>query len=341
MLRVAAAVRPAHIDKRTQPYARRAGAGGVMGLGFVFPGQGAQSVGMLADFRASEAVVRDCFDEADAALGMALGRIVAEGPESDLNRTEITQPAMLTASVALWRLWSARSAARPIALAGHSLGEYSALVAAGAIDFAEAVKLVHLRGKLMQRAIPAGEGVMAAILGLDDAQVEAACAAARAHGVVAPANLNAPGQVVIAGHVAAVEAAIAMCQAAGAKRAVKLAVSAPIHCELMRPAAAEFAPALAAVEIRMPAVPVVQNVDAGISTSVDALRDRLVRQLSEPVRWTACVERMAQDSVGRIVECGPGKVLSGLIRRIDRALEVMSLDSTDAFTAAVGEVGNG
>jgi [acyl-carrier-protein] S-malonyltransferase len=308
-----------------------------MALGFVFPGQGAQSVGMLGDFLASEATVRRCFDEADAALGVPLSRIISQGPEDELNRTEITQPAMLTASVALWRLWGERSDARPVLVAGHSLGEYSALVCAGAIDFDAAVQLVNLRGRLMQQAVPAGTGVMAAIIGLDDDQVAHCCADARRLGVVAPANFNAPGQVVIAGHVAAVDAAIDACQAAGAKRAVKLAVSAPIHCELMTPAAEKFAEALAEVTVRLPSVPVVQNVDAGISTDVESLRDRLIRQLSQPVRWTSCVERMTAQSVDHMIECGPGKVLSGLIRRIDRSIALSSLDSVEAFDVAVSE----
>jgi [acyl-carrier-protein] S-malonyltransferase len=309
-----------------------------MALGFVFPGQGAQTVGMLGDFRDAEPIVQACFDEADAALGIELGRVIADGPADELNRTEITQPAMLTASVALWRLWVENGGARPAVMAGHSLGEYSALVCAGAMAFADAVRLVNLRGQLMQQAVPAGAGVMAAILGLDDAEVARCCDAARARGVVAPANFNAPGQIVIAGEVAAVDAAIEQCQQAGAKRAVKLTVSAPIHCELMEPAAARFAEALADVAIRVPDIPVIQNVDAGISTDVPALRERLIRQLSEPVRWTTCVQRMAAESVDRIVECGPGKVLSGLIRRIDRSIGVDSLDTVEAFNAALGEV---
>jgi [acyl-carrier-protein] S-malonyltransferase len=311
-----------------------------MALGFVFPGQGAQSVGMLSDFIAAEPAVRACFEEADAALSMPLARIIADGPEETLNRTEITQPAMLTASVALWRLWNERGGARPTLMAGHSLGEYSALVCGGAVDFAEAVRLVNLRGRLMQEAVPAGAGVMAAILGLDDEQIAECCAAAREHGVVAPANFNAPGQVVIAGHAAAVDAAIEHCQRTGAKRAVKLAVSAPIHCALMEPAARRFAEALADVSIRVPEIPVIQNVDAGVSDDADALRQRLIRQLSEPVRWTSCIERMAAGGVDRIVECGPGKVLSGLIRRIDRNIAVSSLDALDGLDGVIREVGN-
>jgi [acyl-carrier-protein] S-malonyltransferase len=311
-----------------------------MGLGFVFPGQGAQTIGMLGDFLAAEPSVRRTFDEADTALGFSLSQIIAEGPEEQLNSTDITQPAMLTASVALWRLWCERSSARPVLMAGHSLGEYSALVCGGTITFADAIRLVNLRGRLMQQAVQPGAGVMAAIIGLDDDHVVAACTAASAHGVVAPANYNAPGQLVIAGHVAAVDAAIAACQEAGAKRAVKLAVGAPIHCELMQPAAEKFAEALSALNLRLPDVPVVHNVDAGISGDVAALRARLVRQLSEPVRWTASIASMAEQGITHVVECGPGKVLAGLIRRINRTLEVVNVDSVDAFDAAVAKVGS-
>ena len=230
-----------------------------MSWGFVFPGQGSQEVGMLSELADQEVVIRDCFAEASDALSLDLWQIVAEGPEADLNRTEITQPAVLTASVALWRLWLSRSEITPSILAGHSLGEYSALVCAGALEFTDAVRLVNTRGKLMQDAVPAGDGAMAAILGLDDEQVQACCESAS--GVVAAANFNAPGQVVIAGASAAVDDAIACCQDAGARRALKLAVSVPSHCQLMTPAAARFADHLAEVSLTTPEIPVVQNVE--------------------------------------------------------------------------------
>ncbi len=304
-----------------------------MALGFVFPGQGSQAVGMLADHIRAEPVVAECFAAADQVLGVPLTRIALDGPEADLNRTEITQPAILTASVALWRLWQARGGATPAVMAGHSLGEYSALVCAGALDFDAAVMLVHERGRCMQAAVPEGVGAMAAVLGLDDADVAKCCEAVA--GVVAPANFNAPGQVVIAGESAAVDEAIAACQAAGARRAMTLAVSVPSHCTLMTPAAEDFATKLAAVELRLPRVAVVHNVDAMISDSIEALRDRLLRQLSEPVQWTACVQRMVASGARELVECGPGRVLSGLIKRIDRDVRVSAIDSPAALASAL------
>lgn len=304
-----------------------------MALGFVFPGQGSQSVGMLADYLRDEPIVAECFAAADDVLGKNLTRLVLEGPEAELNRTEITQPAILTASVALWRLWQARGGAAPAVMAGHSLGEYSALVCAGAIDFEAAVTLVNQRGKCMQEAVPEGAGAMAAVLGLDDADVARCCASVA--GIVAPANFNAPGQVVIAGESAAVDAAIAACQAAGAKRAMKLAVSVPSHCSLMMRAATAFSAKLDATELRLPSVPVVHNVDAATSESIEGMRDRLLRQLSEPVRWTACVERMVGLGARDLVECGPGRVLSGLIKRIDREVSTSAIDSASALSSAL------
>ncbi len=304
-----------------------------MALGFVFPGQGSQAVGMLAEWIDTSAPVRLCFEEAEEALGKPLREIIANGPEADLNRTEITQPVLLTASVALWRLWSQEVGVRPGLLAGHSLGEYSALVCADALDFSDAVRLVETRGRCMQEAVPAGEGAMAAILGLDDDDVARCCAAV--DGVVAPANFNSPGQVVIAGATKAVDAAIANCENAGAKRAMKLPVSVPSHCELMAQAAAKFSAALDAVTIRVPEIPLIQNVDAGTSNDADEIRARLVAQLSRPVLWTQSVARMTEEGVSVLVECGPGKVLAGLIRRIDRSVKVFGIDTPDAFAAAV------
>lgn len=310
-----------------------------MTVGFVFPGQGSQEVGMLRDFLVREAVVRDCFAEAEAAIGVPLRKIALEGPEETLGRTEITQPALLTASVALWRCWNQRGGANPSAVAGHSLGEYSALVAAGAIDFADAVRLVQTRGRLMQEAVPAGSGAMAAILGLDEPEVAQCCA--EAGGVVSAANINAPGQIVIAGTAAAVEAAIERCSAAGAKRAIKLAVSVPSHCALMTGAATQFAEILKQTPVAAPRIPVIQNVDASTSSDPERIRANLVAQLSKPVRWTQCVEAMVAGGATTLVECGPGKVLGGLIKRIDRSVASFAIGTTDAFDAALGEVGRG
>ncbi len=303
-------------------------------LGFVFPGQGSQEVGMLAEFYA-EPTVKQCFAEADAALGLPLSRLIAEGPAEELNQTAITQPAVLTASVALWRLWCERTEVRPQIMAGHSLGEFTALVCAGALAFTDAVKLVNLRGQLMQKAVPAGEGAVAAILGLDDDQVAACCAGIA--GVVAPANFNAPGQVVIVGHAGSVDKAIENCQQAGAKRAMKLAVSVPVHCELMAPASTEFAAALRQLELKMPTVPIVQNVDAGISANLDELQTRIIAQLSQPVLWSKSVQRMQAEGTTRVVECGPGKVLAGLVKRIDKSLAAATTDTAAAFAKALEE----
>jgi [acyl-carrier-protein] S-malonyltransferase len=294
---------------------------------------------MLGDFIDHEPVVERCVAEAEEAVGLNLRRLMREGPEAELNRTEITQPTLLTASIALWRLWLSRDGRRPVAMAGHSLGEYSALVAAGALDFAEAVRLVRLRGQLMQAAVPAGAGAMAAILGLDEAEVARCCAAA--DGVVAPANINAPGQIVIAGTAAAVDAAIEQCAAAGAKRAMKLAVSVPSHCRLMVPAAEQFSQALAATRIAAPQVPVVQNVDASATSTPDLIRRNLIAQLSQPVRWIQCVEWIVQQGATTLIECGPGKVLGGLIKRIDRSVANIAIGTRASFEAGLQEAGGG
>jgi [acyl-carrier-protein] S-malonyltransferase len=309
-----------------------------MNCAFVFPGQGSQAVGMLRDC-IDEPVVRACFDAADAAIGIGVRKLVLEGPETELNRTELTQPALLTASVALWRLWLHRNGATPVVLAGHSLGEYSALVASGAIEFADAVRLVHMRGRLMQSAVPVGAGAMAAILGLDEADVAKCCASV--DGVVTPANINAPGQIVIAGATAAVDAAIERCSAAGAKRAIKLAVSVPSHCPLMAPIAPEFGAALDAVRVAAPTIPVLQNVDASASVDPAQIRKNLVAQLSSPVRWTQCVEGIVARGATELVECGPGNVLATLIRRIDRSVTVHSIGGSAALDTALGEVARG
>ena len=304
-----------------------------MSLGFVFPGQGSQAVGMLADVAGEFPQVQQHFEEAGEAISRPLWRIVTEGPDDELIRTEITQPAILTASVALWAIWQAEGGATPTAVAGHSLGEYSALVCAGALPFADAVRLVHRRGQLMQEAVPQGEGAMAAILGLDDEQVEAACAGV--DGVVSAANYNAPGQVAIAGTAAAVEAAAARCRELGARRAAMLPVSGPFHCALMRPAQEAFAADLDGAPLQLPSIPVVQNGDAAVAGDVDALRRKLLEQISSPVLWTACVRAMADQGVTRMVECGPGRVLGGLIKRIDKSLDTAALGTLDGLRSAL------
>ena len=302
-------------------------------LAFVFPGQGSQAVGMLADIAAAWPVVRETFAEASEALGYDLWALTQDGPESELNQTEKTQPALLTAGVALWRAWQQQGGKTPDFLAGHSLGEYTALVAADSLSLADGVRLVALRGQLMQQAVPAGEGAMAAILGLDDAAVQQACLEASTVGVVAAVNYNAPGQVVIAGSTAAVARAIEILKAAGAKRALPLPVSVPSHCALMQPAAEKLREALAAVSFSAPVIPVVQNVGARIEADTDAIRAALVRQLYNPVLWVGSVEALAGLGVGRVLECGPGKVLCGLDKRIVKELETASLENVASFQA--------
>jgi [acyl-carrier-protein] S-malonyltransferase len=310
-----------------------------MSFGLVFPGQGSQEVGMLADFLASEPVVKDCVAEAEAVLGLALRDLLLDGPDSELNCTEVTQPVLLTASTALWRLWHHRGGPPPAVVAGHSLGEYSALVAAGALEFADGLSLVRRRGQLMQAAVPAGEGAMAAILGLDEATVIRCCESVG--GTVSAANINAPGQIVIAGSSAAVAAAIDSCTAAGAKRAMLLSVSVPSHCSLMAPAAAQLAEILEGVSIAEPAFPVVANVDASIASDPLHIRRNLVAQLSRPVRWIDCVQRMVAEGATTLIECGPGRVLTGLIKRIDRGLATGSLASAASFDDALRERAGG
>lgn len=304
-------------------------------LALVFPGQGSQQVGMLRELAERYSVVRTSFEEASDALGYDLWQVVQEGPADALNATACTQPALLTASVAIWRVWQELEGPRPSAMAGHSLGEYSAMVCAGVMTFAEGVKLVRLRGDAMQAAVPAGEGAMAAILGLDDAAVEQACADAAQGEVVSAVNYNAPGQVVIAGGSAAVERAIAACQSAGAKRAMSLPVSVPSHCALMAPAAERLAEALAAIELRAPRYTVFQNVDAQAHADTETLRTRLVEQLYRPVRWTSCVEAMVEGGAEVFIECGPGKVLTGLGKRIARGSKGLAVNDPDSLEAAL------
>ena len=291
-----------------------------MNFAFVFPGQGSQSVGMMAAYGES-AVVRQAFAEASDALGQDLWQMVAEGPAELLAQTVNTQPLMLTAGIAVYREWIARGGAVPALVAGHSLGEYSGLVAAGAIGFADAVKLVRLRAQAMQEAVPQGEGAMAALLGLDEAQAIEACAEAAQGDVVSAANLNSPGQIVIAGSKAAVERAIVTAKARGAKRAVLLPVSAPFHCALMKPAAERLEQALAGIEVRVPTIPVLNNVDVAVEDQPERIKDALVRQAYSPVRWIETVQAIAGRGVTHVFECGPGKVLAGMTKRIEASLQ--------------------
>ncbi|MGV7093707.1 ACP S-malonyltransferase [Siccibacter turicensis] len=302
---------------------------------FVFPGQGSQTVGMLSGMAAQYPVIEETFREASAVLGYDLWALVQQGPAEELNKTWQTQPALLTASVALWRVWQQQGGKTPALMAGHSLGEYSALVCAGVIAFADAVKLVELRGKLMQDAVPEGTGAMSAIIGLDDAAIAKACEEAAQGEVVSPVNFNSPGQVVIAGNKDAVERAGAACKAAGAKRALLLPVSVPSHCALMKPAAEKMAVELQNITFNAPVIPVVNNVDVKCETAPDAIRDALVRQLYSPVQWTKSVEFMASQGVTQLYEVGPGKVLTGLTKRIVDTLSAAAINEPDAMSAAL------
>lgn len=307
-------------------------------LAFVFPGQGSQAVGMLAEIGAAESIVSNAFAEASETLGYDLWALCQQGPAEMLNQTDKTQPAILAASVALYRLWQSRSGQTPAFVAGHSLGEYSALVAAGSIDLADAVRLVERRGQLMQQAVPAGVGAMAAILGLEDAQVIEACALAAQGDVVSAVNFNAPGQVVIAGSAAAVERAIEQCKEMGAKRAMPLPVSVPSHCELMRPAAEQFAADITAINWQTPLIPLIQNVTAAVVQDVEAVKANLLAQLYSPVRWVETVQCLAGQGVTDLVECGPGRVLGGLNKRCAKELKNHNLDASAAFEAALAEL---
>jgi len=308
-----------------------------MAFAFVFPGQGSQSVGMLAELAAAEPQVRATFEEASQVLGYDLWQLVAEGPTDALNATERTQPAMLSAGVATWRVWNARGGALPAVLSGHSLGEFTALVCAQALKFPAAVELVRYRGELMQQAVPAGRGAMAAILGLEDAQIEAACAEAAQGAIVEPANFNSPGQVVIAGDAAAVARAIEAARARGAKRAVLLPVSVPAHSSLMRAAAQRLAERLGALELARPKIRYVSAVDAAAHEEPEDIRALLVRQLSSPVRWTDTLRAVSAAPIAQVIECGPGKVLTALNRRIERrdGLSFLALEDPASLQAAL------
>ena len=307
-----------------------------MQFAMMFPGQGSQSVGMLAALAVAEASITETFAQASAALGYDLWALCQQGPEELLSATERTQPAMLAAGIAAWRTWNRREGPAPAVMAGHSLGEYSALVAAGAIGFEDAVKLVRLRGELMQRAVPAGTGAMAAVLGLEDAVIEAACAESARGEVVQPVNYNSPGQLVIAGHASAVARALEACQAKGAKRTVLLPVSVPSHSALMKPAAEALRGHLGSLPVRTPAVRV-HAFDAGVYDGPDSIRDGLYRQLFNPVRWSSIMAAIIGAGAQGVVECGPGKVLAGLAKRAPggRELAIHVVESPDSLAAAL------
>ena len=310
-----------------------------MSFAFVFPGQGSQSVGMLAELAAADPLVQATFAEASAVLGYDLWQLASAGPEAQLNETERTQPAMLAAGVATWRIWRGRGGALPLVVSGHSLGEFTALVCAGALEFGPALELVRFRGQVMQEAVPVGTGAMAAILGLEDADIEAACREAAQGGVVEPANYNSPGQVVIAGEAAAVQRAIEAAKARGAKRAVLLPVSVPSHSSLMQAAAKRLAERLKTLPVARPAIRYLSAVDAHAHEDPDEIRALLVRQLSSPVRWSQTLTALSA-GVAQVIECGPGKVLTGLNKRIEKreGLSFLALEDPASIDAALAAV---
>lgn len=303
-------------------------------LAFVFPGQGSQKIGMLAELASQYPIIQQTFSEASDALSYDVWDLVQNGEQDQLNLTERTQPLLLAASVALWRVWRQGSDTIPALLAGHSLGEFSALVCANSLAFSDAVTLVRDRGQFMQTAVPVGEGAMAAVLGLDDGVIMDICSQAAAAGVVEAVNFNSPGQVVIAGKVAAVEQAISLCKEAGAKRAMPLPVSAPFHTSLMKPAGDKLAEKLAALQVSKPEIPVVHNVHAKTESDPDKIKALLVQQISSPVKWVACVETMVASGITMTLECGPGKVLSGLNRRIHKPLNVFNIEDLSGLEKA-------
>ena len=310
----------------------------MMTIAFVFPGQGSQSLGMLAELAVSHATVQSTFTEASDVLGYDLWQLVQQGPEAELNNTTKTQPALLASSVATWRVWNELSQVQPVMMAGHSLGEYSALVCSGALNFTDAIQLVADRGAYMQDAVPAGIGSMAAVLGLEDGQIEAVCDAAAQGQIVSAANYNSSGQVVIAGHKEAVERAVELAKAAGAKRSVILPVSVPSHCALMQKAADRFAERLNTVDFEQPKIPVLHNVDATERSDAREIKLALQDQLCQPVRWVETIQKMVSKDINTIVECGPGKVLSGLIKRIDRSLNIFPVFDPASLEKALAGV---
>lgn len=300
----------------------------------LFPGQGSQSVGMLAALAAAHPVIDETFKEAGEVLGYDLAALVRQGPEAELNRTQRTQPALLAAGVAVWRVWRATGAAAPALLAGHSLGEYSALVAAGALGFHDALKLVELRGELMQSAVPAGEGAMAAIIGLDDDAVEKVCAQFPGPGALEPANFNAPGQVVVAGSKSGIDWLTANAKELGVRKLVPLQMSVPSHCSLMRDAARQLGERLLQIDVRGPALPVLHNVDGKPRSEPAQIREALVAQLYSPVRWSQTISAMSQDGIEAYFECGPGKVLTNLNKRILSAGNYLALEEPEGLHKA-------
>ena len=304
-------------------------------LGFVFPGQGSQKVGMLADLASGFSLVEETFSEASAALGEDLWQIVQLDAQQKLNQTDITQPVLLAASVAIWRVWQSLDGPQAAILAGHSLGEYSALVCSGVLRFADAVQLVHQRGRFMQSAVSAGSGKMAAIVGLDDKKITQLCEQASGGELVSPANFNSPGQTVIAGDADAVDRAMALCKEAGAKRALPLNVSVPSHCALMRPAAEKLQAGLDKVEFGKAQIPVLQNVNAQASADPEEIKKNLIKQLYTPVLWVDSIKAMREYGIERIIECGPGKVLSGLIRRIEPDIACSAVDESASLRGAI------
>lgn len=306
-----------------------------MSFAFIFPGQGSQSVGMLATLAQAWPQVQATFAEASQVLGYDLWQLVQQGPEDGLNQTDRTQPAMLAAGVAVWRVWQAAGGGQPVAMAGHSLGEYTALVCSGALGFAAGIALVEQRGRLMQAAVPAGQGAMAAILGLDDAAVIQVCTDAAQGEVVEAVNFNSPGQVVVAGTATAVARAVELAKQAGAKRALLLPVSVPSHCALMRPAAEQLADALKKISFIKPSVDVIHNVDVAPCAEADAIRDALARQLYSPVRWVETIQTLRGRGITTVVECGPGKVLAGLNKRIDKDMAALAVFDPASLTQAL------
>ncbi|WP_444896973.1 ACP S-malonyltransferase [Microbulbifer sp. SSSA005] len=304
-------------------------------LAFVFPGQGSQKIGMLSEIAQEAPEIQATFAEASNVLGYDLWDLCQNGEQEAINLTQRTQPLLLTSSVALYRMWRSRGGAQPAFMAGHSLGEWSALVCSGVLAFKDAVHLVRERGRLMQEAVPVGEGAMAAIIGLDDAAVEEACAASAESEIVAAVNYNSPGQIVIAGSSAAVQRAIEACKAAGAKKAMPLPVSAPFHTELMRPAAEKLTPQIEATEFNAPEIPIVHNVHAELEADPEKIKTLMIEQIYRPVRWTACAQKIIGSGVEQMVECGPGKVLSGLIKRVDRSVSCHAIDSPSNFNEAL------
>lgn len=307
-------------------------------LAFVFPGQGSQKIGMLADIAAKHSLIEETFAESSEALGYDMWKLIQQGEQEEINLTEKTQPILLTASVALWRLWLQQGGIKPSLMAGHSLGEFTALVCAGSLQFTDAVRLVRARGQFMQTAVPVGEGAMAAIIGLDDEVINQICLDVAQGECVQAVNYNSPGQVVIAGKVTAVDRAIEKLKEAGAKRALPLPVSAPFHTELMKPAGEKLAIALADVEILSPEIPVVHNVHAQTENNPEAIRQLLIQQIYSPVKWVSCVETMLAQGVTTTVECGPGKVLSGLNKRIQKSLTAYALEAEEAFLDTLAAV---